>query len=788
MTRIFIEDHELDVDQQLSNYITYAIDDLNNLDSKSTPFTKTIILPGTTNNNSVLGNIFEIANSNFTTNAANVGYNYNASRAARCRIEVDGLQIIKGVFRLLEIIIDGQSVEYECSVFGELGGFVASLANKRVEDLDFSAYDHDYTLENITESWIGRYVITASSGIQFGSYVFNSITYYYISIADVDYNKFKEGDILQFPASALNTGTYTVLYSAYQNGSAILGIEEALVNEYLAGPTVYDIYKYSAAGSGFCYPLIDYGFVSTNKHDYQYTAFRPALHLREFLDKIITGNGYTWECDMWDTAFFKRLIIPNNDKALTKYGITSYIHGEYAPGSTSGTWLPQPPNFSNYLLPFPTNQTLNNFSAFNNYYFTHLGATNINVKITLRVIGQYFYAPPSAFTGEPYFNAGITIITSQRTEEYILPYYYTSPFENQHYNQFDKTIELIVPMAPGETIQCWAIQEGATNQVNIFDMVLDVVKEPAGFIELLLGDPVTMNIGLPKGLLQKDFFASVLKMFYLMVTEDKFKEKHLVIKPWVDFFDTNRDTYLDWSDKIDRSEPIRIKPMSELNARYYVLKFKEDNDYYNETYRKKWNLGYGDYKFDTAYDFAKETETVDVIFSSSPLIAASGEDKITPAIFKKSGTTEDTMPHNIRIMQKLYIFGLSSYDILNNATVLGSYNEYLYGGHFDDPDAPDSDINFGATNELYFTLVSGNLSNNLFNAYYSPYMAEITDKDSRVIKAKFKLSKQDVFELDFSKFIYIDGALFRLSKVLDYNTNGEDLATIELLRVIYTTY
>ena len=51
MTRIFIEGLELDIDKGLTNRITYAIDDLNNLDSKSTAFTKTIVLPGTANNN-----------------------------------------------------------------------------------------------------------------------------------------------------------------------------------------------------------------------------------------------------------------------------------------------------------------------------------------------------------------------------------------------------------------------------------------------------------------------------------------------------------------------------------------------------------------------------------------------------------------------------------------------------------------------------------------------------------------------------------------------------------------
>ncbi len=79
MIRLFIEDLELDVAAGFTQQVTYAIDDLNNLDSKSTAFSKTIILPGTANNNSILGNIFLGQNSNFTNEVEpNVGYNYNA--------------------------------------------------------------------------------------------------------------------------------------------------------------------------------------------------------------------------------------------------------------------------------------------------------------------------------------------------------------------------------------------------------------------------------------------------------------------------------------------------------------------------------------------------------------------------------------------------------------------------------------------------------------------------------------------------------------------------------------
>jgi len=85
-------------------------------------------------------------------------------------------------------------------------------------------------------------------------------------------------------------------------------------------------------------------------------------------------------------------------------------------------------------------------------------------------------------------------------------------------------------------------------------------------------------------------------------------------------------------------------------------------------------------------------------------------------------------------------------------------------------------------------LSTGNLTNNLFNVYYSPYMAEITDKDSRLLSGMFKLTDLDMFNLDFSKFIFIDGGIYRISKIIDYSPEANDLTKVELLRVINKTY
>ena len=139
-------------------------------------------------------------------------------------------------------------------------------------------------------------------------------------------------------------------------------------------------------------------------------------------------------------------------------------------------------------------------------------------------------------------------------------------------------------------------------------------------------------------------------MFNLLVTEDKFIPYRLNIEPYVDFWSGD---VIDWSNKLDRSQPIKIKPMSEINARYYNFKFKEDSDFYNDNYKKKYSESYGDRLYDSSFDFSKNTETVDVIFAPSVLYKAIGTDKVYPAIYKKSNanSAEDNMDSIIRIMQ-----------------------------------------------------------------------------------------------------------------------------------------
>ena len=296
------------------------------------------------------------------------------------------------------------------------------------------------------------------------------------------------------------------------------------------------------------------------------------------------------------------------------------------------------------------------------------------------------------------------------------------------------------------------------------------------------GEPLLINNTIPKGIFQRDFFLSICKMFNLYVYDDQYETNKIQIKPYIDFYD---GSFVDWTNKVDRSQPMSIKPMSEINARYYQFKYKEDNDYYNENYRKKYNEGYADRIYDTEFDFVKDTDSTEIIFAPTVLFQAENKDKIYPAIYKKSNenTKTDPMDFVIRVLQAKKKTSVTSWKIKDGATDLVTLTSYGYAGHLDDPFTPTNDINFGAPKEVYFDTTTYPTTN-LFNAYYSDYMAEITDKDSKLLTCNILLNAVDVLNLNFGKLVMIDNQLFRINKIEGYNSIDYKTSKIELLKVI----
>jgi hypothetical protein len=780
MIELFVEKYSVDVDKSFSVMLSMAIDDIKDFSAKNTTFSKTIILPGTNKNNALFGNLFDVsAGNNYTSSSANTGVNFNASVSANAIMFSDNIQVFKGTFRILEVVIDNGNVEYEAVVFGELGGFVSKMGAAKLEELDFSAYNHTYSIANITNSWTIGSTISHTAGVGGLTFIGSTLIIYGYTVANVGV-----GDTITITGTS-NNGTYIIKTITDDGTDTTIVITTTFaVGQNTSGTVVFS-YR---TGTGYYYPLIDYGNYSTDKKDYKVGTFRPALFVKEYIDKIFAHTGYTYDCDLFNTRRFKGLIIPNNKKELTK---KSSLQLDIS--STVGATM----TLDNLVTPngfkFDVQPTLGNFVAGTGYYlrtntkFTYTSGTaatgdiallfdidfdnslgSLDVKINLKKNGTRIDAFDNI-----YISAGE--VDNASNAVYIL----SKTFNNTDILTFE-----------AEWVGTPGISDICTFTVNNLQVTFGNTGN--NYALITIGQNLVINDTIPQNILQKDFISSIVKLFNLYIFEDNTKEKNLQIMPFVDFYaDAGSE---DYSLKVDRSQPLRIKPMSELNSRYYEFKFKDDADYYNDLYKKRYNESYGSYKYDSGFEFSKDSTTIELIFSGTPLLGYTSEDKVVSTIFKRTGTTtgsgEESIDSNIRILQAKLISGVASWHIKHstNNSNLHTDTNYPYAGHFDDPDAPTNDIQFGVPKELFYELLSGSINVNQFNVYWSSYMAEITDKDSKLLTCKVKLSNTDIFNLDFKKLIWIDGSLFRLNKIIDFNASSEDTCTIELLKVINKIY
>lgn len=109
------------------------------------------------------------------------------------------------------------------------------------------------------------------------------------------------------------------------------------------------------------------------------------------------------------------------------------------------------------------------------------------------------------------------------------------------------------------------------------------------------------------------------------------------------------------------------------------------------------------------------------------------------------------------------------------------YRAYPYLGHLNDPFNPTYDINYGQVVGYYYPEES-TTNANLFQTYWSNFIAEISDKDSRLIKAKFYLTALDISDFSFSDNIFINNQYYRVNKINDYDPGVEKTTTVELIK------
>lgn len=573
-------------------------------------------------------------------------------------------------------------------------------------------------------------------------------------------------------------------YQAALNGD-LTTLNVALTNglltdlDFSSYDLIYNIANIRASwdnhsGAGVYFPLMDYGTYSALKHDWDVRTFRPALFVKEYIDKMFAAAGFRYDCDLFNTDRFKRMVVPHNQKVLQS------LVTQVASAAITAS-QPMITHSNDSVVVWDT--VIAGGFAYAAGVFTYTQPTTITTTINWKLTGTKASTSPGFFEILVRKN-GVAIATSGPISVGPAPrplfYSYTSSAVTTLSNT--DTIDFFYHYISGTDVTVTI--DNSVPGYSAMTMTSGVpTLQPVDYAQT-----ITLNDSIPQNIRQVDFLLSIVQHSNLYVYEDPFDDRLIHIRPFVSFYEQGADSVIDWTYKMDRSMPISIKPMSEINSKIYNFNYASDTDYYNDLYQKRYNQGYGSYIFDSEFEFATATNTLKLIFASTPIVGYVGEDKVYSTIFKRTGDVvgvgEETVDSVIRILLTGKVEGVSNWNMMNSSTLLGTQNYYGYAGHFDDPYNPGNDLNFGGLKEVFYRLTSGQLDFTQFNVYWSSYMSEITDKDSKLLAAQFYLKPIDILNLSFAKLITIDGVLFRLNKITDYNASTPGTCAVELLNVL----
>jgi len=768
LTKIYINNEQIDLTDEVSIPLNFNIADIREPEKRSTTWSKTVILPGTTFNNQLFSNIWNVNAVINSTGTTNFTPNFNPNLKAVAEITYNEATQFKGICQLLNVnVTDKYEIQYEVAFFGELQNVYQFFNNKYLRDLDFSEYNHKYTLYNQQLSWNntqGYVYPMIDYGFQINSR-FNVTNMFPALFVKTIIDKMFNDAGFTYQSTFFNSDIFKKLVIPYSGGSALkLTNQQVSERTMRASKTVTQIIK----------------------QDNQYPTLSDGS--REYAVRLIYQDKTT---------------PPNNDAGNLFYD------------QNGGT------NYQTFVIPKTGTYTISAYVRANVKHYPT--ASTVNFTSTYNIVGNLSILKNPQNYGD--YGTNYSVIASRQIN--IQPYASVTPLQdafnilnevNPSYPSStissgstsltcDGTLSITANLNQNDIIQI-KINKGAgtgfvDNSGNYQASLYRVgtVREPIGlnsYAELNIlpdsyfsialadttiqeDDDVEVNAVLPDKIKQSEFFNSIVKAFNLFVEVDKANANKLIIEPRPTFYSSG--TVQDWSNKLDYSKETKIIPLGELNNKSYVFSYKEDIDYFNSNYKTTYNEIYGQKKYDILNDFLKGEVRTELIFSPTPLVDTIGHDRVISKIYTldSNGTIKPTQS-NIRL---LYWGGLKTTNvqwqhIATSGTTFRS--DYPYAGHLDDVNNPTFDLNFGTPYQVYYTPIKYT-GNNLYNKYWRDYIEQIADKDSKIFTGYFLLNEFDIQKLDFRDTYFFENDYWRLNKIIDYDRINNQPTKCEFIKL-----
>lgn len=775
---------DLDVTNDVSIPLNFNIDTIFDLSQRKATYSKSIILPGTDNNNKAFGNSYVINNES----------GFKPIFKSRVLIKNSGIILFDGILSLdniTEIIKNNNTeINYNVSVYGEIVDAFSYLDKYYISDLDFSEYYHPFDIDNIIYSFTeGVYKYGATTPNQQVTYTSpDAISVSIVSIGGInrvkivflsDHTFIKGEDVFVAIGNDLCQGNQTI-YDIPSSDSIILEITELKTTGGQGTPNGR-VYRKEYLGFGYAYPMCDYG-------SYQ---------------KTMTSGVF----DIGTNYFIQEYVFPDD---FTNIGASTNATGIsfIATGNSPFDWTGK--SIISTLMPvssgLQTTKESNQIDWVATDFIPHIYVNEIYVKMKNKLnieincpnfetdIFKRFIIP----CDQKAFNLDEGRRGGPRQTLKIGVYYYI-----KQYSIFDDFTNV-----------------GGVNSGNTFFMATG--STPSAWGVSLLLDVVNLNQYLPKMKLS-DFFKSLLNIYNLAIINNPENSKSNNLLNRGDFYSND---IINWSDKYSSNDVMELKLSNSLLPQYYSLKYKKTTDFFNKDYDTDFGINnrtYGDKFIDTNNQFSNKPNETEITFSPTILAGPiSGHNAIYNRFSQTfsvcySMDSENGNSITRESINRILILGIqgsrfghgfrSTVDDTENTypfpIYMPGYSSALggfiinYAGHIDNVwnPYPIHDLNFGSPEALYMNYGGtgpGTVSllfndkqnferNNIYTKYWKRYINQFNSPFSKIITCTLKLSSSDIYLLDFSKLYNINGYIMKLNKIIDWDIINKGICKVEFL-------
>lgn len=557
--------------------------------------------------------------------------------------------------------------------------------------------------------------------------------------------------------------------------------------------------NYSTNNESACLFIYDNGSNTTQStypyYIVPYTNMRMALKFKHIWDRVFKKYGCTYSSSFLNGAFFKRMCYLDMHKNanLTTAQYNNLLASVKLSSDTSYTTAATVVVYNTELADagnrYNTGTGVYSVNSTRNYTLTLLSKVKTKITFTAPYVSSGTSVGVNALIEVRKNSTQIGVTGSTQTIpipagtysigdsiEYTLsdPRYYQLPL--------DFTYDAI----SGDTFDV-RVQATATTGAIPVDYFAKVMADSSLIIKatntnLSSTDDYSRNSVIASQHKQKDFIVDVLRMFNLYVL---FDGVNYIIEPRDTFFELG-STY-DWTMKIDRSQPIEIIPVGQLNWKQMKFIGKADADYYATQYLTNNKEVYGQQNVFNQNEFITDTKTVELNFAPPMLVSNSASYPKIQHMYKlNNGVAEpiDGLPR-----YGYWAGWKEQTSVFHGVSGIGStinYNGYPLVGEFDDPNSPTLSVLFGPPRQIYYQSFAAVAitDEDLYTTYYSNELNNQVSANAKVIRCSVLLQPLEVNNLRLYDTVIIDGVRCIISKISDYNTTTIQPTQVELIQYV----